>query len=264
LKAELLGIPWLGLISLVTSAPFVERAGGNKLGGLVKQYKIEEVFFGKVAWLSRWHTQKNLNVDQLRKKAQEKWGFDVEPQSLRAYLEGEKSRTSTVRPQPPQLRKPRDSDAELRRAHAQLEELGEYDPTNKKDERTKVMQAIARRQGRESFRNQLLVAYGRKCAITKCDVVKVLEAAHISPYSGEKSNHVENGILLRADIHTLFDLGQIGIDHRGKKVLISSELKGTGYEYLDGAPVQFPENENHHPNRDVVEEHARESGLIID
>jgi hypothetical protein len=43
-------------------------------------------------------------------------------------------------------------------------------------------------------------------------VLDVLEAAHIKPYQGEGDNHPANGLLLRADIHTLFDLDLLGIE----------------------------------------------------
>ncbi|WP_169719739.1 HNH endonuclease, partial [Novosphingobium acidiphilum] len=59
-------------------------------------------------------------------------------------------------------------------------------------------------------------AYDGKCAVTSCAIEPLLEAAHIHPYLGPKTNHVTNGMLLRADIHTLFDLGLLAIaaDHR--------------------------------------------------
>ncbi len=48
-------------------------------------------------------------------------------------------------------------------------------------------------------------AYGGRCAVTNCDIEDVLEAAHISPYNGPSTDQVYNGLLLRTDIHTLFD-----------------------------------------------------------
>ncbi|WP_200883691.1 HNH endonuclease [Archangium violaceum] len=51
------------------------------------------------------------------------------------------------------------------------------------------------------------VAYGGRCALTDCEEPRVLEAAHIFPYHGPQTNHVTNGLLLRADLHVLFDLG---------------------------------------------------------
>ena len=48
-------------------------------------------------------------------------------------------------------------------------------------------------------------AYGGRCAITGYDVEEALQAAHIVPYLGPQSNTVNNGLLLRADVHNLFD-----------------------------------------------------------
>ena len=71
---------------------------------------------------------------------------------------------------------------------------------------------ITMRRGREQFRNNLFAQYGRRCLVTGCNIVDILEAAHIDPYRHESHNHPGNGLLLRADIHTLFDLNLLGIE----------------------------------------------------
>lgn len=78
--------------------------------------------------------------------------------------------------------------------------------------RDKAWQQITRRRGQPHFRNMLLHRYGSRCLITGCKVVAVLEAAHIDPYRSDAHNHPGNGLLLRADIHTLFDLDLLGIE----------------------------------------------------
>ena len=60
--------------------------------------------------------------------------------------------------------------------------------------------------------------------MTGCTVFAVLEAAHIKPYQGENDNHPQNGLLLRADIHTLFDLNLLGIQPERLQVEISGPL----------------------------------------
>lgn len=80
--------------------------------------------------------------------------------------------------------------------------------------------------------------------MTGCDVVQALDAAHISPYLGDQSNHVTNGVLLRADIHTLFDLQLFdlqlfdlqlfGIEPEALRLKISASLIGTCFKDLDG------------------------------
>lgn len=103
----------------------------------------------------------------------------------------------------------------------------EFDPHGLIDERTfqKVLRAI--RAGQAKFRKDLLRAYGSKCAVTGADVEQCLEAAHITDYSGPKSNSVNNGILLRADLHSLFDAGLIGIDPKSNLVKIAPTILGT-------------------------------------
>jgi hypothetical protein len=79
------------------------------------------------------------------------------------------------------------------------------------DRRDLAWQQIKKRRGRPQFRDALLERYEGRCVVTGCAVASVLEAAHIDPYRGEGSNHPGNGLLLRADIHTLFDLDLLGI-----------------------------------------------------
>lgn len=62
------------------------------------------------------------------------------------------------------------------------------------------------REGQPAFRGALILAYAGECAITGCAVTDLLDAAHIARYSGPKSNVTANGLLLRTDIHKLFDL----------------------------------------------------------
>ncbi|MCG7871833.1 MAG: HNH endonuclease [Candidatus Thiodiazotropha lotti] len=92
-----------------------------------------------------------------------------------------------------------------------------------------TFQAIKTRRGQSGFRDALLLAYGGRCCISGCDVTSVLEAAHIVPHTTETNYAVTNGLLLRADIHTLFDLNLIGVDETGT-VSVAESLKGTEYE----------------------------------
>ena len=71
---------------------------------------------------------------------------------------------------------------------------------------------VALRQGQPQFRKSLLTAYRSRCAITGTAVESVLEAAHIWPHKGEQTNEVWNGLLLRADLHTLFDLLHLTVE----------------------------------------------------
>lgn len=134
-------------------------------------------------------------------------------------------------------------------------------PTGIKDARTRILSSIVRRQGQPAFRKQLLTAYHRRCAITGCPVESVLEAAHIVPYKGETTNHPGNGILLRADFHTLFDLRLIAIDEVKMRLLVSPKLNGTDYENYRGKEIRMPKAPSEQPSREALEQHRSESGL---
>ncbi|MGE0191698.1 MAG: HNH endonuclease [Planctomycetota bacterium] len=67
------------------------------------------------------------------------------------------------------------------------------------------------REGQGCFRARLLDAYGRRCAVTGERTEPVLDAAHIQPYLGPASNHLQNGLVLTKEFHTLFDAGLVGI-----------------------------------------------------
>ena len=87
-----------------------------------------------------------------------------------------------------------------------------FNPSEMEDQRAKSIAEIVRRRGQAKFRKTLLEAYNSKCVVTGCDAAEALEAAHITPYLGEETNHPQNGLLLRADIHSLFDLGLLSVD----------------------------------------------------
>jgi putative restriction endonuclease len=84
--------------------------------------------------------------------------------------------------------------------------------SNNIDERSSVYRQIKERRGQQKFRTDLFERYGVICMMTGCGIKDILEAAHINPYRGINDNHLDNGLILRADIHTLFDLDLIGID----------------------------------------------------
>lgn len=111
----------------------------------------------------------------------------------------------------------------------------------------RVSVSVKRRRGQADFRSKLLNAYDRKCAVTGYNWHDALEAAHIIAYKNRASNEISNGLLLRADIHTLFDLNLIGINEEGK-VIISILLKDSSYRYLNERPAYLPKIAEHSPN----------------
>jgi putative restriction endonuclease len=80
------------------------------------------------------------------------------------------------------------------------------------------------RLGQGAFRVMVTDAYARKCAITGEKTLPVLEAAHIKPYAKSGPHFISNGLLLRSDIHKLFDTGYITINSE-LKVEVSKKIK---------------------------------------
>jgi hypothetical protein len=109
-----------------------------------------------------------------------------------------------------------------------------FDPANQEDGRKRIIAEIVRRQGQRGFRKRLLDAYDLKCAVTGCAVAWVLEAAHISPYRGPDTNKSDNGLLLRADIHTLFDLGLLSVNPETLEVRVAEQIEEPAYRALNG------------------------------
>lgn len=130
---------------------------------------------------------------------------------------------------------------------------GEFKPDDLSDARTRTLASIVRRRGQPQFRKQLLKAYQGRCAITACSLQQVLEAAHIHPYLGDATNVVSNGLLLRADVHTLFDLGLLWINPADLRIEISEVLRDSEYVSIEGRSLYIPENEAERPSRPALE-----------
>jgi hypothetical protein len=124
------------------------------------------------------------------------------------------------------------------------------------DARVYAMRAVHLRRGQPLFRARLLDAYNSRCAITGCSAVQVLEAAHVLPYRGEHTHRVDNGLLLRADLHTLFDCQLLWITAE-HTVALAPALLATGYAELAGKSLTLPGSKADHPNQVHLAEHAR-------
>lgn len=120
------------------------------------------------------------------------------------------------------------------------------------DER--VLRAIMTRRGQTPFRKKLLTAYECKCAITSCTEREVLEAAHIIPFSETQDYPTSNGILLRADIHVLFDLFLVSISPQTGKIAVSHRLSEE-YQKYNGKLMNFPNNEQDYPSWENLKVH---------
>jgi putative restriction endonuclease len=118
------------------------------------------------------------------------------------------------------------------------------------------------RAGQRSFQAAVTAAYDRRCAVTGNRIPPVLEAAHIRPVSKDGLNRVDNGLLLRSDVHTLFDEGYLGLDARFR-LQVSPRLRtdfGNGAEFyaMAGRTIRLPERRPDRPSPSAIEWHMDE------
>ncbi len=116
------------------------------------------------------------------------------------------------------------------------------------------------RLGQGAFRVIVTDAYERRCAITGERTLPVLEAAHIKPYSSGGPHEPENGLLMRSDLHTLFDQGYLTIDADQLKVVVSSRIReefenGRDYYHLHGRALRLPRETDSLPSHEYLAFH---------
>jgi putative restriction endonuclease len=118
---------------------------------------------------------------------------------------------------------------------------------------------ITPRLGQGAFRVAVTEAYGRQCAITGGKVLPALDAAHIRPYSEGGYHTKSNGILLRKDIHSVFDAGYATVDKKYRFVVSKKvkEVFNNGEEYLrlHGEVLRLPAGKSDWPNADFLQWH---------
>lgn len=126
-------------------------------------------------------------------------------------------------------------------------------PSDDYDARVRTTRQIVTRRGQPKFRAGLLAVYEGRCAVTLSDTQAVLEAAHIRPYRGPDSNVLSNGLLLRADVHTLFDLALLAIEPGSHIVRVADSLKKSSYGELDGTRLSLPSDPMCRPSSEALD-----------
>lgn len=139
--------------------------------------------------------------------------------------------------------------------------IEDFNPKDIQDAREKIARLVAKRRGQPEFRKKLILAYNSRCAISGCRAIAALEAVHIVPYKGPQTNHVSNGLLLRADLHTLFDVGLLAIDSTNMTVLVHPALASTEYEIFAGKSLTIPTSAQDSPNKQALDIHRTDAGL---
>ncbi len=121
-------------------------------------------------------------------------------------------------------------------------------------------QIVNPRLGQGSFRVLVADAYGRQCTMTDERTFPALEAAHIHRYSRGGDHSLSNGLLLRSDLHRLFDLGYLTIEPRTLKIKVSRKIReefenGRDYYALDNRELRQPENQLALPSMEKLKYH---------
>jgi len=130
-----------------------------------------------------------------------------------------------------------------------------FQPDSQEEGRGRILRSLFLRKGHTQLRQKLLDAYGQRCVVSGCTAVQVLEVAYILPYAGEKTNHPSNCLLLRADLHVLFDLHLLTINPSTAQVHVAPWLGQTMYAKLDGHKVKFPTNPDVRPSATALATH---------
>lgn len=107
---------------------------------------------------------------------------------------------------------------------------------NKNDTRIRKKTMMVIRPKQTNFRTELIKLW-KNCPITGCNILEILDAAHIYPYRGEKDNAISNGVLLRTDIHKLFDKYLLSIHPINFTVHVSKYITDPQYTQYDGKVI---------------------------
>jgi putative restriction endonuclease len=118
---------------------------------------------------------------------------------------------------------------------------------------------VRQRLGQGAFRMLVMDKYSRRCAVTKEKALPVLQAAHIRPVSEGGRHLVSNGLLLRSDVHALFDRGYVTItpnyEFRASRRLRDEFDNGEEYFGMEGSELWLPGRSEDRPGREFLRWH---------
>ncbi|MBI5021477.1 MAG: HNH endonuclease [Ignavibacteriales bacterium] len=135
-----------------------------------------------------------------------------------------------------------------------------YDRVAEQEPRYGTKHFVETRFGQSAFRTMVIDAYGRRCAVSGEKTVPVLEASHIKPYADSGPNIPHNGILLRADLHILFDQGYMTITNK-YQIEISRRIKEEYengrdyYKYNGNQLISLPSRVDEQPASEFLQWH---------
>ena len=118
---------------------------------------------------------------------------------------------------------------------------------------------VAPRLGQGGFRVMVTEIYQRRCAVTRERTLPALDAAHIRPYGTGGAHEASNGLLLRRDIHSLFDAGYVTVapsfDFEVSRSIRDEFENGRDYYALHGTQIHIPERRNERPDQAALAWH---------
>lgn len=117
------------------------------------------------------------------------------------------------------------------------------------------------RMGQGHFKRAVADAYRHRCAVTTSATFPSLEAAHIRPFADGGKHAVSKGLLLRTDVHRLYDRGYISVD-ADLRLRVSPQLRSHGWNVTEfyereaaGYRIAVPNDPDHSPDRDSLAWH---------
>jgi putative restriction endonuclease len=118
---------------------------------------------------------------------------------------------------------------------------------------------IRPRLGQGAFRVLVTDIYRRRCVVTEERTLPALDAAHIRPYGAGGAHEASNGLLLRRDLHSLFDAGYVTVTP-DLRFSVSRRIReefenGRHYYALHGRSIEPPQNQSHRPDRAALSWH---------
>lgn len=124
---------------------------------------------------------------------------------------------------------------------------------------------VTPRLGQGGFRVLVTDVYKRRCAVTHEKTLPALEAAHIRPFSDGGEHLPTNGLLLRRDLHSLFDAGYVTVTPENT-LLVSNKIRenienGRDYYALHGRRLYVPDKAGNRPSADALQWHNEERFL---
>lgn len=148
----------------------------------------------------------------------------------------------------------------LQISHAELSKLEALKKlaSEEGDERARHYAEQVVRQGQERFRDEVIRAYDGKCAISAVGLEEVLQAAHIDAYRGPSSQLTTNGILLRADLHLLYDANLLAIEPGSHRIELAERADVEPYCAFVGQELVLPRDRAFWPDDGLLDLHYQQ------